>query len=108
MEQVAVFPFEVFAVIVAVPALLAVTTPDELTLATLLFDELHVTVLLLALVGFTVAFNVNIFPTIIVLLLAFNVTLVGKTVVVGVSNIITVLVVLKLAIIAINKLPFVI
>ena len=49
--------------IFTVPALLPVTTPEELTEATALFAELHVTVLSVALEGDTVAVRVTVLPT---------------------------------------------
>ena len=62
--QVAVLfvPSEVFAVIVAVPVDLAVTTPLVLTVATLVLLLVHVTVLLLVSLGVTVATNVSVVP----------------------------------------------
>ena len=66
--------------IVAVPALTAVTTP-LLTVATLVFDDDHVTFLLVALFGNTVAVNVLVCPTVNVALLSLNETLVTGTVV---------------------------
>lgn len=62
--QLAVFPpSEVFTVTVAVPVALAVTTPLDETVATDVLLEDQVTVLLVALEGLTVAFNVPVFPT---------------------------------------------
>ena len=55
--HVVVFPLFDFAVIVAVPAFTAVTFPFTSTLATLLLLLVHVIVLLLALLGDTVAVN---------------------------------------------------
>lgn len=60
--QVAVLPFEVFAVIVAVPDFFAVTTPFVLTEATALLLVLHVTVLSVAFDGVIVAFSVSVSP----------------------------------------------
>ena len=59
--QEAVFPLLDFAVIVAVPALMAVTLPFD-TVATLLLEVLHVTVLLAALEGVIVALIVSLVP----------------------------------------------
>ena len=59
--QDAVFPLLDFAVIVAVPALTAVTLPFD-TVATLLLEVLHVTVLLAALEGVIVALIVSLVP----------------------------------------------
>ena len=52
-----------FAVMVAVPALTAVTTPS-LTVATVSSEEVHVTVLSVALSGVTVALRVVVSPTV--------------------------------------------
>ena len=52
--QVAVLPFTVFTVIVAVPTALAVTLPVLLTVAALLLLVDHVQVLSLAFAGITV------------------------------------------------------
>ena len=54
IAQVAVRLFVVVAVMVALPAATPVTNPDELTVATLVLLELHVT-LWFALLGVTVA-----------------------------------------------------
>ena len=53
------------AVIVTLPTLIALTTPLLSTVAMLASDVDHVTVLSVALAGFTVAFNVKLSPTII-------------------------------------------
>ena len=53
-------PLTVVAVITALPPETAVTTPDELTVA-LAELELHVTVLLVAFDGATIAVNVRVF-----------------------------------------------
>ena len=59
---VAALPFEVFAVIVAVPALTPLTVPFE-TVAMLVSLEVHVIVLFVALDGETVAERVVVAPT---------------------------------------------
>lgn len=59
--QVAFFPLEVFAVMVAVPAFLAVTLPLELTVATFLLEEVQV-IFSVAEIGFLVTANVALFP----------------------------------------------
>jgi hypothetical protein len=61
-EQLAVLLFAVFAVIVAVPIFTPVTTPALDTVATLVLDELHVTVLLSASAGETVAVSAVVLP----------------------------------------------
>ena len=72
--QVAVYPpSAVFTVIVAVPAATPVTTPDELTVATEVLLLVHVTLLLVALAGDTVAVSVVVEP-------ALTLTVVGDTV----------------------------
>jgi len=79
-EQVAVLPpSAVLAVIVAVPAFLAVTSPSEDTVATeVLFDD-HVTSLLDALEGLTVAVNHVVSPSVMERLEGESVTLVTGT-----------------------------
>ena len=62
IEQVALSPFEVSAVIVASPMLNAVTKPFSSTLTISLFDELQMILLLAALSGVTVAFSCNVDP----------------------------------------------
>lgn len=62
IEHVAVFPLEVFAVIVAVPAAFAVTLPEELTVATDVFEEVQLTVEV-ALLGEIVYESVHVLPT---------------------------------------------
>ena len=65
MVQVAVLlPSTEVAVIVAVPAAMAVTKPDELTLATDVLLLVHVTFLLVAFVGATVAVSWNVPPSV--------------------------------------------
>jgi len=78
--QVAVFlPSSVVTVIVAVPDETAVTTPP-ITVATAGLLEVHVTVLLVALPGATVAVRVSVFPGDILVLGLFNDTPVTGTV----------------------------
>lgn len=75
--HVAFFPLLVFAVITAVPPLIAFIVPLVVTVATfLLFDE-YVTVLFVALLGVIVATSVYVFPFWIVLLVALSFTDVG-------------------------------
>ena len=73
-------PSFVFAVIVAVPAPIPSTTPAEVTVATFVFDEDHVTVLSDALDGATVAFSVDDFPFARLSVSALSVTPVTGTV----------------------------
>ena len=61
MIQVDFLPFDVFTVIVALPAPTAVTTPF-FTVATELFEDDHVTLLSVVSVGATVAVSVNVSP----------------------------------------------
>ena len=62
--HVAVYPpSEVVTVMVAVPALTPVTLPEESTVATDVFEDDHVTALLVAFEGFTVAVSVVEPPT---------------------------------------------
>lgn len=63
--QVAVFPFTVFAVIVAIPSPTAVTLPELFTVATDEFEVDHVTVLVVALEGDTVADKVYVLPLLV-------------------------------------------
>lgn len=56
------FPSEVVTVIFATPIATAVTTPVELTVATAVLDELHVTAVLVASLGDIVALRVAVFP----------------------------------------------
>jgi hypothetical protein len=56
-------PSAAVAVIVALPAFLAVTLPAEETVATFLLEVFHKTFLLLAFLGVTVAFNLRVFLT---------------------------------------------
>ena len=67
-EQVAFTPLPSLAlqVIVAVPAALAVTRPELLTVATFVLLDDHVTLLSVALLGYTVAVSCFVFPTSIV------------------------------------------
>ena len=69
--QVAVFPLEVFAVIVAVPTDFAVTFPFDIV-ATLVLLYFQVTVLSVAFAGVTVAFKLAVFPTFIDKAVLFN------------------------------------
>ena len=74
--HVAFFPFDVFAVIVAIPDRFPSTTPLLLTDATLGFALLQVTFLLVALLGETVAFKVYLLPRFTVTLVLFRDTFV--------------------------------
>ena len=65
-------PSVVVAVMVAEPALIPVTTPLLLTVATDVLLERHVTVLLVALVGSTVAVSCRFSPSVMVALVLFN------------------------------------
>ena len=76
--QVADFP-PAFAVMVAVPAFTAVTLPS-FTVAIAVFEELHVTVLSVALSGFTVAVSVASAPSSSDRVVLFSVTEVTATV----------------------------
>lgn len=79
-EQVAVLPPSVvLAVIVAVPAFFAVTSPSEDTVATEVLLDVHVTSLLDALEGLTVAVNHVVSPTVMERLEGESVTLVTGT-----------------------------
>ncbi len=79
-EQVAVLPpSAVLAVIVAVPAFFAVTSPSEDTVATEVLLDVHVTSLLDALEGLTVAVNHVVSPTVMERLEGESVTLVTGT-----------------------------
>lgn len=55
-------PSAVFAVMTALPVDLAVTTPEDDTVATLVLLELHVTDGFEVVLGETVAVNCNVFP----------------------------------------------
>jgi hypothetical protein len=77
-SQVAVLS-PAFAVIVASPTFTAVTTPFS-TVATVLSLEVHVTLLSVALSGFTVAVSVSVSLTPILVLVLFSSTLVTATV----------------------------
>ena len=83
-EQVAfLLPSFVVTVIVALPTALAVTTPEEDTVATDVLFEDHVTDLSVASAGETVAVNISVSPTIKVRFALFNdtpVTWIGSTV----------------------------
>ena len=79
MEHVAFLPLSlVVTVIVADPAALAVTTPDEDTVATDELLEDQTMDLSVALVGVIVAFKVSVSPTVIVRLVWFRLTPVTK------------------------------
>ncbi len=62
-EALRLLPSVVVAVIVAVPAETAVTTPLLFTVATDVLLDFHVTVLLVALLGYTVATSCSVSPT---------------------------------------------
>ena len=64
---------------VTVPAALAVTLPLLLTVAIFVFEDFHVTALLVALVGVTVAFNVRVSFGARVAVVLFKVTFVTFT-----------------------------
>jgi hypothetical protein len=74
----ALYPLEVLAVMVAVPAEIAVTVPF-LTVATLVSLEVHVTVLLVAFDGRTVAVRELVLPALSVRADELSVMLVGLT-----------------------------
>ena len=76
--HVAVLPLFVFTVIFAVPLLFAVTTPPDVTVATLVFELDHVTFLLLAFDGVIVAFKVTFLPFSISTSVLFNFIPVAK------------------------------
>ena len=75
--QAAFFPLPsaAVAVIVAVPFPMALTFPLESTVATFVLLLVHITFLISAFVGLTVTDRVCVFPTCIVRLLLFSVTL---------------------------------
>lgn len=75
--QVALFPFAVVAVIVQVPLLTAFTFPEDVTVAIPVLLLLHVTLLLVALAGATVALSVYVLPFLIQTLPFERVTFVG-------------------------------
>ena len=77
--QVAVFPFEVFTVIVAVPAFLAVTLPLLSTVATLVFELLQVHFLFAAFDGYTVALRFEVLQMSSVKVVLLRATEVGTT-----------------------------
>ena len=79
-SQVAVFPLAVVTVIVAVPALIAVTVPF-VTVAMLVFEEVQVSVLSVVLSGVIVAVKVSLLPFKSESEVLFNVTPVATTVV---------------------------
>ena len=74
--QVAVLPFAVVTVMVALPAPTAVTLP-LLTVATLVFDDFQVTFLFVALEGDTVAARVELLPSFSERVVIFSETPVG-------------------------------
>ena len=76
---VAALPLEVFAVIVAVPALMPLTVPFE-TVATLVSLDVHVIVLFVAFDGETVAVKVFVAPTAILAEVGLTETDVSETV----------------------------
>jgi len=78
-------PSAVLTVIVAVPAFSPVTSPPELTLATPSLFDVHVTVLLVAFEGLTVAVRVDVLPTFKVIELLLRLTPVTGTVTVTVQ-----------------------
>ena len=79
--QVAVLlPSAVVTVMVAVPAARAVTTPELLTVATVVLLELQVTFLFVAVLGLTVAVKLSVPPTVNAALFLFSVTPVTGTV----------------------------
>ena len=80
-SQVAVFPLPsaAVAVMVAVPALLAVTVPFASTVATAALSLLQVTFLLVALSGVMVAVRVSVFPSVKFKVSWFSVTPVTGT-----------------------------
>lgn len=80
VQEAVLFPSAVLTVIVAVPADFAVTTPLDETVATLVFDELHVTFLLVAFEGDTVAVSVSVEPVFNVVLVLLSDTPVTETV----------------------------
>lgn len=71
-EALRLVPSVVVAVMVAEPALIPVTTPLLLTVATDVLLERHVTVLLVALVGSTVAVSCILSPSVMVALVLFS------------------------------------
>ena len=79
-SQVAVFPFAVVTVIVAVPAPIAVTFPFA-TVATLVLEDAQVKVLSVASAGATIAVKVSLPPLMRDSVVLFSVTPVARTVV---------------------------
>ena len=75
--QLAVFPFAVFTVIVAVPTCFAVTLPLPSTVATLVFELLQVHFLFAAFDGYTVALRFEVFPVSSVKVVLLRATEVG-------------------------------
>ena len=74
---VAVRPFDVVAVMVAVPLATAVTTPADDTIAIAVSEEDHVTVRSVALEGCTLALRLRVKPMFTVAVLGDTVTLSG-------------------------------
>jgi hypothetical protein len=89
--HVAFLPLPSFAlhVMVAVPAPTAVTVPDEFTVATLLSLDVQLTLLFVAVVGFTVFVSFSVPPTLSANVDLFRVTLVTLTVVTATSFTVT-------------------
>ena len=71
-EALRLVPSFVVAVIVAVPVEIPVTTPLLFTVATAVLLDRHVTVLLVALVGSTVAISWVVLPSVMVALVLFS------------------------------------
>ena len=79
MLEVAVKPLFVVAVIIAVPLAIALTFPKLSTVATFVFELVHVTSLFSAFSGYTNAFSLVVFPTFILSILLSITTLVAST-----------------------------
>ena len=79
VDVAVLFPSFVLQVIVACPTAVPVTTPVEETVATLLFEELHVTDLFVALLGEMVSVKVLVLPTLTDVLVGDTLTLVTAT-----------------------------
>jgi len=80
-QNAVLLPSTVVTVMVAVPASIAATIPDALTIATASLLLLHVTLLFVALAGITVAVNAAVFPFTNAIVLGDSVTPVTGTVV---------------------------
>lgn len=63
LQLAVLLPSDVVAVIIAVPAPTPVTTPLELTVVKVLSEDVHVTVLFVALSGAIVAVKISVPPT---------------------------------------------